>query len=191
MKLYIKNMVCDRCKVVIANLLQELDLTPVSIALGEVDLGEAYDEKLNPELHKSLQMKIESYGFELLNSKKTQLIEKIKKLCIEFVIKRNDMEPINLSSYLSSNLAYEYNYLSQLFSSVEGITIEYYFIKQRVEKVKELLVYDQLNLSEIAYQLSFSSVAHLSGQFKKVTGLTPSHFRSLKDTRKRNSLDKI
>ena len=107
------------------------------------------------------------------------------------MVNRNDLEQVKLSSYLSNNLPHEYNQLSQLFSSVEGVTIEHYFIKQRVEKVKELLVYDEVSLGEIAYQLDYSSVAHLSGQFKKVTGLTPSHFRSLKDARKRQPLDKL
>ncbi len=184
-------MVCERCIIVVTHVLKELNLKPLSIVLGEIDLGESYGEKLEPELQATLQEKIESYGFELLNSKKTQLIDKIKKLCLEFLLNKNDLEQVKLSSYLTSKLPHEYNHLSQLFSSVEGITIEHYFIHQRVEKVKELLVYDEMSLAEVAYQLGYSSVAHLSGQFKKVTGLTPSHFRSLKDARKRQALDKL
>ncbi|MBL4602546.1 MAG: helix-turn-helix transcriptional regulator [Emcibacteraceae bacterium] len=188
MIIYVKNMVCDRCNIVVGNILQELNIIPRSITLGEVDLG---NKILTTEQLKLLKSELEKFGFELLTNKTTQLIEKIKKLCIKFVEIRNDLEQVKLSDYLSKNLPYEYNYLSQLFSSVEGITIEYYYIKQRIEKAKELLVYNQISLTEIAYQLSYSSVAHLSGQFKKITGLTPSHFRSLKDTRKRQSRDKV
>jgi len=184
-------MVCERCKLTVRRTLDELDLKPFSIMLGEVDLGESYGENLPPQLLVSLQEMLESYGFELLNNKKTQLIEKIKKKCIEFVMKRSALEHVKLSSYLSHKLPHEYNYLSQLFSSVEGETIEHYYIKQRVEKVKELLVYDELSLGEISYQLGYSSVAHFSSQFKKETGLTPSYFRSLRDVKQRQSLDKL
>jgi len=184
-------MVCERCKIVIGNALQELDLKPISISLGEIDFGEYYGENFGIEIKTTLQKKIESYGFELLDTKRTQLIEKIKKACIEFVVNRNNVEQMKLSSFLNNKLHYDYNYLSQLFSSVEGATIERYYILQRTEKVKELLVYDELSLGEIAYQLGYSSAAHLSGQFKKITGLTPSYFRSLKDPRKRNPLDTL
>ncbi|MCH7817769.1 MAG: helix-turn-helix transcriptional regulator [Proteobacteria bacterium] len=189
MKLYIKNMVCERCQIVIGSVLQELNLQPRSIVLGEVDLGDVYGELLDPLLLEQLEAKLESYGFELLSSKKSQLIEKIKSLCIEYVQRSIDLERVKLSSYISDRLPHEYNYLSQLFSSVEGTTIEHFYIRQRIEKVKELLVYNELSLGEIAYQLGYSSVAHLSGQFKKVTGLTPSYFRTLKDAGKRRSLD--
>jgi len=190
-KLYIKNMVCERCKIVVDSALQELGLQPRSIALGEVDLDPSHGDKLDPELQARLEEKLESTGFELLNSRKSRLIDKIKRLCLEFVERPGDLEKVKLSSYLSDRLPHEYNYLSQLFSSVEGITIENFFITQRIEKVKELLVYDELSLGEIAFELGYSSVAHLSGQFKKVTGLTPSHFRSLKDARKRQALDEL
>lgn len=182
-------MVCERCQIVIGSVLQELNLQPRSIVLGEVDLGDVYGELLDPLLLEQLEAKLESYGFELLSSKKSRLIEKIKSLCIEYVQRSIDLERVKLSSYISDRLPHEYNYLSQLFSSVEGTTIEHFYIRQRIEKVKELLVYNELSLGEIAYQLGYSSVAHLSGQFKKVTGLTPSYFRTLKDAGKRRSLD--
>ncbi len=184
MKLYIKNMVCERCKMVIANVLQELNLLPISIDLGEVDFGETYGKNFSAEQKASLQERLETYGFELLNNKTSQLIEKVKS-------RRHELEGVNLSAFLTEQLPYEYNHLSQLFSSVEGVTIEQFYIQQRVEKVKELLVYDELSLSEIAYQQGYSSVAHLSGQFKKVSGLTATHFRSLKDAKQRYSLDKF
>jgi len=191
MKLYIKNMVCERCKMVIANVLQDLNLMPITIELGEVDFGATYGESFSIEKQTSLQVKLEAYGFELLNNKTSQLIEKVKSVCIEYVKRRHELEGVNLSAFLTEQLPYEYNHLSQLFSSVEGVTIEQFYIQQRVEKVKELLVYDELSLSEIAYQLGYSSVAHLSGQFKKVSGLTATHFRSLKDAKQRHSLDKL
>ncbi len=176
---------------VIANVLQELNLQPTSIELGEVDFGKAYGENFSADLQVSLQEKLEAYGFELLNNKTSQLIEKVKSVCIEYVKRRHELEGVKLSAFLTDKLPYEYNHLSQLFSSVEGVTIEQFYIHQRVEKVKELLVYDELSLAEIAYQLGYSSVAHLSGQFKKVSGLTASHFRSLKDAKQRHSLDKL
>ena len=191
MKLYIRNMVCDRCRMVVSSVLQELKLQPLTIALGEVDFGDNYGEKLDPGIYALLENKLETCGFELISNKKQRLIEKIKSLCIEYVQQIDVTSRTKLSSHLGEKLHHDYKYLSQLFSSVEGVTIEQYFISQRIEKVKELLVYDELSLSEIAYQLGYSSVAHLSAQFKKVTDLTPSHFRSLKDAKKRNSLDKL
>ena len=175
----------------VINVMRELELPFASISLGEIDFGENHVERLTPGILVLLEEKLKTIGFDLLGTKKSQLVEKIKVLCIEYVQCRNDHSATKLSAFLAKSLIHDYKYLSQLFSSVEGVTIEQFYIRQRIEKVKELLVYDELSLSEIAYQLEYSSVAHLSGQFKKVTGLTPSHFRSLKDMRQRTSLDEI
>lgn len=181
-------MVCDRCKMVIRSQLQDLNLKPLTVELGEVDFG---DYELDPNQIKAIKEKVEPLGFELIDDKKSRLIEAIKTSIIELVHRQEEFIQIKLSEYLQSKLHYDYNYISYLFSSIEGITIEQYLIHQKIEKVKELLVYDELTLSEIAYQLSYSSVAHLSTQFKKVTGLTPSYFKKLKDAKKRNPLDKL
>ncbi len=188
MKILIKNMVCDRCNLAIKDVLAELDLTAKSVQLGEVDLGEA---KLEDEQLEQFREKIEALGFELINDKKTQLIENIKKAVITLVQAPEPAEKIKLSEYLSNRLFHDYTHLSNLFSTVEGVTIEQYFINQKIEKTRELLVYDELTLTEIADRLGYSSVAHLSRQFKKVTGMTPSQFKQLRDGRQRQSLDKV
>lgn len=186
MKLYIKNMVCQRCILAVKDVLTELKLTVKAVTLGEVELASA------PESAQLIKFsdKLKTYGFELISDKKQRIIEKIKNLIIT-LLQQTETPNIKLSDYLSGQLHYEYNHLSHLFSSVTGTTIEQYHITQRIEKVKELLVYDELSLSEIAHRYGFSSVAHLSSQFKKVTGLTPSHFKHLKDNRQRIPLDKI
>lgn len=184
--LYIKNMVCDRCKIVVKSELEKLGITPLHIDLGEVTLNTALDDKQKT----LLKDKLGSLGFELINDKRSRLIEQIKTLIIELVHYNDNELKVNLSDYLSDKLHHDYNYISNLFSEVEGTNIEKYFIAQKIEKVKELLVYDELTLSEIAFQLNYSSTAHLSNQFKKVTGLTPSHFKSIK-TNKRKPLDKV
>ena len=188
MKILIKNMVCDRCNLAIKDVLEELGLTARSIQLGEVDLGET---RLEGEQLEQFREKIEALGFELINDKKTQLIENIKKAVITLVQAPEPAEKIKLSEYLSSRLFHDYTHLSNLFSTVEGVTIEQYFINQKIEKTRELLVYDELTLTEIADRLGYSSVAHLSRQFKKVTGMTPSQFKQLRDGRQRQSLDKV
>lgn len=188
MKVLIKNMVCDRCNFVIQNVLEELKLSPATVTLGEVDFGDA---SLDAEQLERLRCKIEPLGFELINDKKSRLIENIKKHVIAFVQQQDTPAKTKISSYLADHLHHDYTYLSNLFSAVEGVTIEQYFIHQRIEKTKELLVYDELTLTEIAYRLGYSSVAHLSRQFKKVTGLTPSHFKRLRDSKQRKSLDKV
>lgn len=188
MKIYIKNMVCDRCKLVIQNALAELGLDPVSVQLGEVDFGET---TIDAEQLAKFQDQVESLGFELINDRKSRLIENIKKTIIGFVQQREAMEKRKLSNYLSSQLHHDYGYLSNLFSAVEGVTIEQHFIEQKIEKTKELLVYDELTLTEISYRLGYSSVAHLSRQFKKVTGFTPSRFKQLRDSNQRKSIDKV
>lgn len=181
-------MVCDRCKMVVNQLVQELGFTPVSIELGMVDFGELV---LSDQQLQSFQERLETMGFALVNDRKTKIIEGIKTAIIELVHQDQWVEKIKLSQYLAERLHHDYNYLSNLFSSVEGLTIERYLISQKVERAKELLVYDELSLTQIAYQLGYSSVSHLSSQFKKVTGLTPSHFKGLKDSKKRLPLDKV
>lgn len=181
-------MVCDRCILVIRNVLDEMGITPYQIRLGEVNLGE---QELTDDKLEIFDGRIKSLGFELISDKKSQLIEKIKKSIIELVQNPNQVEKVKLSEYLSNRLFHDYTYLSNLFSSVESVTIEQYLINQKIEKAKELLVYDELTLTEIAYRLGYSSVAHLSRQFKKVTGQTPSEFKALRDSRQRKSLDKV
>ena len=188
MKILIKNMVCDRCNLAIKDVLADLELTARSVQLGEVDLGEA---RLEGEQFEQFRERIEALGFELINDKKTQLIENIKKAVITLVQAPEPAEKVKLSEYLSNRLFHDYTHLSNLFSTVEGVTIEQYYINQKIEKTRELLVYDELTLTEIADRLGYSSVAHLSRQFKKVTGMTPSQFKQLRDGRQRQSLDKV
>lgn len=184
--LFIKNMVCDRCIMVVQNELDKLGLDAKNIKLGEVTL----DKELTQDEKNILDKVLVSLGFEVIDDKKGRVIEKIKNIIIGLVHHQDSNTKTNLSDLLSSQLHHDYNYLSNLFSEVEGTTIEKYFIAQKIEKVKELLVYDELSLSEIAFRLNYSSVAYLSNQFKKVTGLTPSHFKQVKDD-KRKPLDKL
>lgn len=184
--IFIKNMVCDRCIMVVQNELEKLGLDAKNIKLGEVILSKEITSLEKENLSKTL----EPLGFEIIDDKKGRIIEKIKNTIIDLVHHQDSDVKINLSDVLSDKLHHDYNYLSNLFSEVEGTTIEKYFIAQKVEKVKELLVYDELSLSEIANRLNYSSVAYLSNQFKKVTGLTPSHFKQIKED-KRKPLDKV
>lgn len=173
MKLHIRNMVCDRCILVVRNELESAGLNPVAVTLGEVTLSEpAAEKKLDVFSHR-----LESLGFELLQDKRLIFIERIKAAILELVQQQNGLIRHNLSDYLSNHLNQDYAYLSSLFSEKEGLTVEHYYIAQRIERAKELLQYNELTLSEIAYQLGFSSVAHLSNQFKKVTGQSPSQFK--------------
>ncbi len=171
---------------VIKSELEKIGLHPISVELGEVELSEQIDTTTINQIYDALQ----KFGFALIDDKKSRLIEKVKNLVIELVQELNSELKVNLSDYLSKHLHYEYNYISNLFSEVEGTTIEKYFIAQKIEKVKELLMYDELSLSEIAFRLHYSSVAHLSSQFKKVTGFAPSHIRRIKGY-KRTSLDEL
>lgn len=184
MKIYIKNMVCNRCKMVVKSELEKLELHPLSIELGEIELQEDNIDKIKSDLIITLN----SLGFELIDDKKSKTIEKIKTLIIDLVHHKNNELATNLSHYLSENINQEYNTLSNLFSEVEGTTIEKYFIAQKIEKVKELLLYDELTLSQIANQLHYSNVANLSNQFKKVTGFSPTYFKNLKE-KKRQQID--
>ena len=186
MTLFIKNMVCNRCILVIQNELDKLGIGVKSIKLGEVIL----EKELTSDEKESLDKILLDLGFEIIDDKKSRIIEKIKNLIINLVHHQDSETKINLSELLSNELHHDYNYLSNLFSEVEGTTIEKYFIAQKIEKVKELLVYDELSLSEIAFRLHYSSVAYLSNQFKKVTGLTPSHFKKIRKDR-RKPLDEV
>lgn len=187
MKLFIKNMVCNRCKTVVDSIITQAGLKPVSVELGEVELaGEPAPETLS-----AIGEQLAQHGFELVDDKKSRLIIRIKTLLLAIVYQPKD-NPVktNLSAYLSEQLHYEYNYISHLFSSVEGITIEQYLIRLKIERVKELLVYDEHTLNQIADELGYSSVAHLSAQFKKTTGLTPSYYKGLAH-KKRDSIDQL
>lgn len=184
--LFIKNMVCNRCIMAVQQELDKLGLTAENIRLGEVIL----EKELATEQKVELENALNTLGFDLIDDKKSRIIEKIKNIIIEVVHHQDNDIKTNLSAVLSSRLHHDYNYLSNLFSEVEGTTIEKYFIHQKIEKVKELLVYDELSLSEIAFQLNYSSVAYLSNQFKKVTGLTPSHFKQIRAD-KRKPLDEV
>lgn len=184
--LFIKNMVCNRCILVVRNELDKLGLEIENIKLGEVILI----NELTSKKKDTLVAALDPLGFEVIDDKKCRIIERIKNIIIELVHNRDSDIKTNLSDVLSNKLHHDYNYLSNLFSEVEGTTIEKYFIAQKIEKVKELLVYDELSLSEIAFRLNYSSVAYLSNQFKKVTGLTPSHFKQIKED-KRKPLDEV
>ena len=179
-------MVCSRCKLVVKSELEKLGLHPIAVELGEVELTENMSKNQKNVLIKQLQI----LGFELIDDKKHKVINKIKTLIIDLVQNKNNELNTNLSDYLSDNLHQDYNTLSHLFSEVEGKTIEKYFICQKIEKVKELIIYDELSLSEIAYRLNYSSVAYLSNQFKKVTGFSPTYFKQLK-IRKRQTIENI
>ncbi|WP_375578503.1 AraC family transcriptional regulator [Marivirga tractuosa] len=167
-------------------IIEKLGLHPVQVELGEIEIQENNILAVKEQLKQELQ----SLGFDLLDDKKTRIIEKIKNLIIDLVQNKGNYLEVALSEYLSVELHQDYSSLSNLFSEVEGITIEKYYILQKIEKVKELLVYDELTLSEIAYQLNYSSVAYLSNQFKKVTGLSPSHFKKLRSI-KRKPLEEL
>lgn len=171
---------------VVKDELEKLGYKPVNVSLGEVTL----DKEISKEERNTIEKVLEPIGFELIDDKKSRIIEKIKNIIIDIVHQQDGEMKTSLSDVLSSKLHHDYNYLSNLFSDVEGTTIEKYFIAQKIERVKELLVYDELSLSEIAFRLNYSSVAYLSNQFKKVTGLTPSHFKQIKEE-KRKPLDKV
>lgn len=185
MKLTIKNMVCPRCIMAVQSILERLNISYLDIKLGEVII----DKDIKADKLLMLQSELESLGFELLDDGQQQIIEKIKSIIIN-QIHYSTEQNINLSERLSSELHRDYSSLSKLFSTTEGITIEHFVILQKTEKVKELLSYNQKSLSEIAFELGYSSVAHLSSQFKKVTGLTPSQFKS-QGIHLRQGLDKL
>jgi AraC-like DNA-binding protein len=185
MKLYIKYMVSLRCKMLVKSELEKLGLTCVSVDLGMVDIK----EEISKEQLEILDKNLKKSGLELLDDKKNILVEKIKAVIVEMIHYSDVVPKVNDSDYISEKLDYDYTYLSNTFSEVKGITIQQYIILHKIEKVKELLIYDELSLTEIAHNLHYSSVAHLSNQFKKVTGLTPTYFKELKEVREKNLED--
>jgi AraC-like DNA-binding protein len=180
MKLYIKYMVSIRCKMVVKAELEKLGLNYLVMDFGEVEIVDSISEVKREALKNALLVS----GLELMDDKKAILIERVKSVIIEMVYQDDDKPKSNFSDHLAEKLGYDYTYLANLFSEVTGITIEYFTIAHRIERVKELLIYDELNLTQISYKLNYSSVAHLSTQFKKVTGLTPSFYKQLKKKRR-------
>jgi len=185
--LHIKNMVCDRCIRAVQEEIENLGFTLKSIQLGEVVLNEEVNANDTGRISKVL---LEN-GFELITDNRSWIISRIKTLIIEYVhYDKEKPKYVNFSDLLASELNHDYSYLSHLFSTVEGKTIEKYMILQRIERVKELLVYDEMSLNEISYKLGYSSAAHLSRQFKSVTGLNPSHYKAIRQE-KRKPLDQV
>lgn len=185
MVLHIKNMVCPRCVLAVNDLVNRLGLKNVQVDLGTLTAAESNPQLQDKTILAQLRRNLQELGFELIDSRKGRLIEQIKIEVIRLARKDDGEKPSqNLSEMISSAVHYDYNHLSALFSASEGQTIEKYYIAQRIEFVKELLVYDELSLSQIAFNLGYSSTAHLSAQFKKVTGLTPSHFKKVKDQKR-------
>ncbi|MCE7043796.1 AraC family transcriptional regulator [Dyadobacter sp. CY312] len=182
MILYIKYMVSLRCKMLVKDELTKLGLHYVLVDLGSVEILENITQQQHDELKRNLLRS----GLELLDDKKSILIAKIKAVIVEMIHYAEDLPATNYSDYISEKLGYDYTYLSNTFSEVKGINIQQFIILHKIEKVKELLLYEELNLTEIAYRLHYSSVSHLSNQFKKITGLTPSYFKKLKMKRNQN-----
>ena len=180
MKLYIKYMVSVRCKMMVKDELKKLGLHFIVVDLGEVEIM----EDLSPEQREELRLALLRSGLELMDDRKAVLIEKVKNLIIEMVHYADELPKVNYSDYIAEKLNHDYTYLSNIFSEVKGITIQQFIIVHKIERIKELIIYDELNITEIAWKMNYSSVAHLSNQFKKVTGLTPSHFKQLKDKRR-------
>lgn len=185
MFLYIKYMVSLRCKIVVEQELKKIGLHCVKVDLGTIEVKEDITTFQKRELNKNLKR----YGLELLDDKRNILIEKIKAVIIEMVHYSEEIPKVNYSDYISEKLGYDYTYLANTFSEVKGVTIQQYIIDHKIERVKELLMYEELNLTEISYKLHYSSVAHLSNQFKKNTGLTPSYFKNLKKKKLKNLED--
>ncbi len=179
-------MVCIRCKMVVKEELTALGIEHTTVELGEVDITTPFTN----ELQDQLKLRLVKFGLELMDDKKSVLIQRIKNVIVEMVHYSDEPLVVNFSVHLSEKLNHDYTYMANLFSEVQGTTIEKFIISHKIERVKELLVYNEINLTEIAYLMHYSSVAHLSAQFKKVTGLTPSHFKQLKDKR-RNMLEDI
>jgi len=180
MKLYIKYMVSNRCKMAVKEELKKLGLHFIVVDLGEVEIMET----ISIDQREKLKLSLIDSGLELMDDKRAVLIEKIKNTIIEMIHHSDEMIKTNFSDYLSEKLNHDYTYLANLFSEVQGTTIEHFIINHKIERIKELIIYDELNITEIAWKMNYSSVAHLSNQFKKVTGLSPSHFKQLKDKRR-------
>ena len=179
-------MVSNRCKMAVKEELKKLDLHFVLVDLGEVEVM----EDLSTDSLIQLKLALQKVGLELMDDKKAMLIEKIKNVITEMIHNSDEVLKVNYSDFLSEKLNYDYTYLSNVFSEMKGITIQQFIIQHKIERVKELLLYDELNLTEISYKMNYSSVAHLSNQFKKITGLSPSHYMQLKD-KKRTPIEDI
>lgn len=186
MKLYLKYMVSIRCKMLVKSELQKFGLHYKSVELGEAEI----EEEISMDQWHALNSALKKSGIELMEDKRSILIEKIKNIIVELVHYSDESLEMNFSDYLTSKLNHDYTYLANLFSETQGITIEHFLISHKIERVKELLIYDELNITEIAWKMHYSSVAHLSNQFKKMTGLTPSFFKKLKH-KKRKGLEDI
>ncbi len=187
MKLHIKNMVCDRCIMVINTELKKLGLHPVNVTLGVAEIEE---EHISDQKNLAINQRLTELGFERIEDQKKQMVEQVKALVVKKIHHQDLEQGFNWSSYLSRHVYHDYRYLSQLFPALEGITIEQYIIRQKIEKIKELIVYNQFNFSEIAYRLGYSSPAHMSNQFKKITGMTPGQFKKLRNPI-RTSIDRV
>lgn len=181
MKFYVKNMACESCMIVVKDALLDLHLKPIKVSLGEVEM----DHDLTDEQKKQFNKQIKKAGLEILESKDGVLVEKIRKVIIDYVYQSDEKPELKFSVLLSEELKLNYTYLSNFFSEVQATTIEQYLISLKIERIKELIILDELTFSEIADKLHYSSVAHLCAQFKKSTGLTPTHFKQLKEKRRR------
>jgi len=181
MDIYIKNMVCNRCIIAVSEIFKETGFPETSVQMGKVTILNTPPPKKMNEIDRRLK----EIGFEVIGDTKSRNIEKIKRLTIDYVYHRSEIHKVNFSDFLVENLHLDYNYISTLFSAIEGTTIEKHLICLKIERVKELLVYDEKSLSQIAFEMGYSSTAHLSGQFKKVTGFTPSYFKKLKEKKRK------
>jgi AraC-like DNA-binding protein len=186
LKLYIKYMVSIRCKMAVREELKKLGLHFIIADMGVVDIM----ENITTEQKQQLKNGLNKSGLELIDDKKALFIERIKNTIIEMIYHLGELPKVNYSDYLSKKLGYDYTYMANLFSEVQGTTIEKFIISHKIEQVKELIIYDEYNLTEIAWKLQYSSVAHLSSQFKKMTGLSPSHFKILK-IKRRNTIEDV
>lgn len=186
LKLYIKYMVSARCKMAVKEELKKLGLHFMFVDLGEVEIMET----ISASQREQLKIGLLHSGLELMDDRKAMLIEKIKNAIIEMVHHTDEMIKINFSDFLSEKMNHDYTYLANLFSEIQGITIEQFIISHKIERIKELITYNELNITEIAWKMNYSSVAHLSNQFKKMTGLSPSHFKQLKD-KKRSPIEEV
>ena len=173
-------MVSNRCKMAVKEALKSLGLHFIVVDLGEVEVM----ENLSSEQRGQLKVALLDSGLELMDDKRAVLIEKIKNAIVEMVHHSNELMKVNFSEFLSEKLNHDYTYLANLFSEVQGTTIEQFIISHKIERIKELIIYGELNITEIAWKMNYSSVAHLSNQFKKVTGLSPSHFKQMKEKRR-------
>jgi AraC-like DNA-binding protein len=179
-------MISNRCKLAVKEELKKLGLHFIVVDLGEIEIM----EDMTPEQHQQLQLGLISAGLELMDDKRAVLIERIINIITEMIHHSEELPKVNYSDYISEKLNYDYTYLSNLFSAVKGITIQQFIIVHKIEKVKELLLYGELNLTEISYKMHYSSVAHLSNQFKKITGITPSNYKQLRD-KGRKSIEEL